>query len=139
MIITILLAVVLAAAIALYHVFIDEMCDAVAIVFGLIAVLCSMVMTLGILLGISHGINYELNLANATEERASIEYRLELQNDYDTSILVNGGVYKDAVEFNAKVRSDNKWGKNPWTNWYHGWAYAGLEEIEMPTKVIKEN
>lgn len=75
---------------------------------------------------ITHDVKHEV----AVQEREAIVYRLGKQ-DSEESYTVNGGVYMDAVEFNKKVKTDKKWGKNPWTNWLNGWVYADLDEIEI--------
>lgn len=91
---------------------------------------------LGIIFGTAFGIlntvTYDTDHANAIEEYNTIVYRLEKQEKLDTNYYnINGGVYADALEFNKKVRHYKKYGANPWTNWFHGWAYEGLEEIDI--------
>ena len=95
---------------------------------GLIVVL------LGMAFGIGHTINYELNRKDAIEQREIIVYRLEQQTNSDAhsgDIVVNGGAYEDARKFNQTVRYQNKWGTNLWFNWFVGWDYVGLEEIDI--------
>ena len=84
--------------------------------------------------GLARAINYDLDRQAAVEARETIVYRLEQQADdeLDRNLVVNGGVYQDALEFNKSVRLQKKWGANPWFNWFVGWEYLGLEEIEIP-------
>ena len=83
--------------------------------------------------GLVHAINYDLDRQAALEARETIVYRLEQQadNELGQNLVVNGGVYQDALEFNRSVRLQKKWGTNPWINWFVGWEYLGLEEIEI--------
>lgn len=86
--------------------------------------------------GLGHAITYDLDRQAALEARETIVYRLEQQADdeLDRNLIVNGGVYQDALEFNKSVRLQKKWGANPWVNWFVGWEYLGLEEIEIQQK-----
>lgn len=85
-------------------------------------------------LGIGHSIDYDLAREDAIEQREVIVYRLEQQANSDArsgEITINGGAYEDVRKFNQRVRYQNKWGTNPWFNWFVGWDYVGLEEIDI--------
>ena len=108
--------------------------DVPGIVAAILLIPSLVIAIIGSLLGICNTVDYELEHAEAIEERHTICYRLEQQknvDDIEKSYIINGGVYNDVVEFNAKVRRDNKFGKNPWVNWFNGWAYADIEEIPV--------
>ena len=135
MILTILLLVLIAIGVVLAIVggVIDE---EVPLTIGVILVIVSLIpAVLGVCFGIDANVNADINRQKALDERAAIVRRVELQEmaiDENGSLVVNGGLYDDIIEFNDKVRKDNRWGTNPWTNWYRGWEYAGLEEIPVP-------
>lgn len=134
MIITILLfALAIVVTIIFFVALKDDFFDDFPTIFLLIAVILTPAI-IGAFLGIANHVDFEIDRANALDERAAIVYRLEQQtNDEGAAgnISINGGVYEDALKFNDRVRRQNKWGTNPWTNWFCGWAYVGLEEIEI--------
>lgn len=94
-----------------------------------LATLIALPMFLGIAIGIKNNVGYEIDHRVALEKREAIVRRIEQQENSCDSIIVNGGYYMEIVEYNAKIYSDNKWGKNPWTSWYHGWDYADIDPI----------
>ena len=77
----------------------------------------------------------DLDYANMVEKRDAIIYRLE-QIENEKSLLVNGGVYDDIVEYNSEVRKYKKYGSsNPWTNWFNPAPIDKLDYIKLPKGV----
>ena len=134
MIITILCWILVIIAVGLVLLAIYNDWDALWFIAIVIGVVCIIVASIGTVGGIDHSINYDIEHQKAIEERNTIVYRIEKQSDSENDsnyFIVNGGLYNDIVEFNAKVRNDKKWGNNHWTDWFNGWVYADLEEIDI--------
>ena len=81
-------------------------------------------------LGINADINSELEYQNMLLERKSIEYRLE-QADSKDSLMTNGGLYYDAVQFNNDLRAYKTYTHNFWVGWFWMDKPAELEYIEL--------
>lgn len=132
MILTILSVLLSAVGAFLVVLGFDRDKPAIAILCLVLSVCCITSFAIGTGSGIHNIANYEVEHGIAIQEREAIVYRLEKQeSELRNEYTVNGGVYQDAIEFNKKVKMNKKWGTNPFTNWYSGWAYADLEEIEI--------
>lgn len=76
-------------------------------------------------------LNAEIEYENMVAQKTAIEYRLNQIDTNNQNVLVNGGIYNDILEYNAKLRSIKKWGKNPWTNWFYVDKITELDYIEL--------
>ena len=135
MILTILFLTLVVAGIVLFiighHTYNDDM-EPVGVILAFVFLIPAV---LGVIFGIDANASEDIYRQRALDERAAIVCRVEVQEaaiDEDGSLVINGGLYDDIIEFNDRVRKDNRWGTNPWTSWYRGWKYAGLEEIPIP-------
>ena len=102
-------------------------CSSIAVCLAVILFLCG--------LGISiNQIYAEKKKGDFGERRKAIEWRLD-QLKNDKSLIVNGGVYQDIVDFNNDLRKFKFYGQSFWTNWFISKGLDEFEYIELEREV----